>query len=76
MKGKTMLKNQAISVLSLMPDDEPVFILRAQDVLAVPTIFKWVDLAKDYHVAHFKVENALEVAGEFLRYEGTKKIPD
>lgn len=57
-------------------EDEPVFILRAGDVIAVPTIFKWADLARDYHVPHKKIEGAIEAAGEFLRYTGEKKIPD
>ena len=63
-------------LLYKVEEDEPVFILRGNDVLAVPTIFKWVDLAKDYHVPHAKVEGALTSAGEFLRYDGVKKIPD
>lgn len=56
--------------------DEPVFILRGGDILAVPTIFKWAELAKDFRVPSKKVEGAIESAGEFLRYGGVKKIPD
>lgn len=72
-----MDKTSAINYLMYkVEEEEPVFILRGGDVLAVPTIFKWVDLAKDYHVPNEKVEKALVVAGEFLRYTGEKKIPD
>lgn len=56
--------------------DEPVFILRGGDILAVPTIFKWAELAKDFRAPSKKVEGAIESAGEFLRYDGVKKIPD
>lgn len=72
-----MTKDKAISYLMYkVEEDEPVFILRGNDVLAVPTIFKWTDLAKDYHVPSKKIEGAIEAAGEFLRYDGIKKIPD
>lgn len=72
-----MLKRQAILyILDCIKEDEPVFILRGGDVLAVPTVFKWADLAKDYHVNPEKIESAITVAGEFIRYSGEKKIPD
>lgn len=72
-----MDKNTALNYLMYkVEEDEPVFILRGNDVLAVPTIFKWADLAKDYHVRQSKVESAITAAGEFLRYDGIKKIPD
>lgn len=63
-------------IMYRVEEDEPVFILRAKDVLAVPTIFKWADLARDYHVPDKKIEGVIEAAGEFLRYSGVKKIPD
>lgn len=57
-------------------EDEPVFILRGGDLLAVSTIFAWADNAKLHRVAQPKIESAIQTAGEFLRYEGSKKIPD
>ena len=55
---------------------EPVFILRGGDDLAVATIFYWVDSAKIQRVSQPKIESAIETVGEFLRYEGPKKLPD
>lgn len=57
-------------------EDEPVFILRGADVLAASTIFAWADNATLHRVAQPKIESAIQTAGEFLRYEGPKKLPD
>lgn len=72
-----MTKQDAIEYLvEKVSWDEPIFILRGGDILAVPTIFKWAELAKDFRSPSKKVEGAIETAGEFLRYDGVKKIPD
>ena len=57
-------------------EDEPVFILRGGDMLAPATIFAWVEGASLHRVAQPKIESAVQTAGEFLRYEGPKKLPD
>lgn len=72
-----MTKDEALKYLMYkVEEDEPVFILRGGDILAVPTIFKWAELAKDFRSPSKKVEGAIESAGEFLRYDGVKKVPD
>lgn len=72
-----MSRDEALQYLREKVDwYEPVFILRAKDVLAVPTIFKWVDLAKDFQVNPDKINSAVAVAGSFLNYIGTKGVPD
>lgn len=39
-------------------DDEPIFVLRAHDALAVPTIHYWIDLAASVGVPAAKLERA------------------
>lgn len=72
-----MTKIEAVKyILDKVKDDEPVFILRAGDIISVATILKWVRLASDYNVNRSKIDSALVVVSEFLRYQGGKKIPD
>ena len=72
-----MTKDVAISYLhSHIGDDEPVFILRGRDILAVSAIFHWADVAGRHMVRVEKIESALAVAGAFLRYQGPKQLPD
>jgi hypothetical protein len=30
-----------------IPDDEPVFVIRGKDLLAIETVERWIDLAKE-----------------------------
>jgi hypothetical protein len=54
--------------------DEPVFILRAQDKLAEPTIEMYRLLAASHGA---KVVDALQKEiGAFRQWKGTKKLPD
>lgn len=41
-------------------DDEPIFVLRAHDVLAVPTVNYWIDLAASVGVPADKLARARE----------------
>lgn len=65
--GKTYLER--------LDSKEPVFILRAQDVLALPAILYWINLASTMNVPRAKIVGALAVAVEFGAWE-TRKVPD
>jgi hypothetical protein len=39
-------------------EDEPIFVLRAHDALAVPTVNYWIDLAASIGVPAAKLERA------------------
>ena len=55
-------------------EDEPVFILRAQDKLAVPAIEMYKALAASHGSAVAEtIEKEVEA---FRRWAGSKKIPD
>jgi len=58
-------------------DDEPVFVLRAQDILAPMAIRDWAYRAatRTGHRAP-KVVQAEKDALEFIAWQGSKKLPD
>lgn len=41
-------------------DDEPIFVLRAHDALAVPAVLYWIDLAASVGVPEAKLDRARE----------------
>ncbi len=52
-----------------VPDDEPVFILRARDALAVPTIHHYVGLSIEQAVDSMRIFQLGEVVGDFLKFK-------
>ena len=72
-----MTKQEALAYIAdKIREDEPVFILRGQDILAAKTIFQWEDTARLTNVRKEKRYEAIETAGAFLRYDGPTKLPD
>jgi len=69
---------EGISILTLMRPDEPVFILRAQDILAPGAILNWIERAQACkNVPLNKTDSALVTLGAFLRWPSEcKKWPD
>lgn len=64
-----MNKNEAIEFLiTKLKQDEPVFILRGRDTLAVYTISRWIELARDNGVNQGKIDSAEKVFLEFFHY--------
>ena len=63
------------SCLSKAADDEPLFILRAQDELAPAVVRHWAMLARASKVAHEKVKEADHLAGEMEQWP-KRKLPD
>jgi hypothetical protein len=56
-------------------DDEPVFILRAQDCLAAETAERWAIRARAMGVDHDKVQEVFALAEEMLQWH-SRKVPD
>lgn len=56
-------------------DDEPLFILRAQDVLAPAIARLWVEHAKVSGVPMDKIREAEANIASMERYKGPKKLP-
>jgi hypothetical protein len=65
--------------LAKVADDEPIFVLRAQDRLAPGLIRRWADLAETYGCPAGKVKEARELAlqmEEWAQVQGRGKFPD
>lgn len=58
------------------PDDEPIFVLRAQDILAPDCIIRWIEQCQAHGVNKEKIDDALTILGAMLRWKGRKKLPD
>ena len=59
----------------LIPDDEPVFFLRAQDMVAPATVRVWADLAAGRGADPEMVANA-RLQADAMEAWATKKVPD
>lgn len=59
-------------------DDEPIFVLRAQDDLAVESIHRWADLLELYGNAPEKAQQARDIADAMQDWqkENGSKLPD
>lgn len=66
----------AIEDMRTWPPDEPVFILRAQDVTAPYVIGYWCQRATEVGVNLDKRSQACDQAVRMLMWNGTKKVPD
>lgn len=56
-------------------DDEPVFVLRAQDRLAPALVKAWADLAKEHGCSIIKCQEAYDLAEQMEDWP-TRKFPD
>ena len=60
--------------------DEPVFILRPQDILAPKVVVRWAHLAEQAGSPHDKVRGALQVAKQMADWQANNqhrvKVPD
>lgn len=61
--------------LAKAADDEPVFILRAQDRLAPALVRAWASLAREHGCDVVKCQMAVEVAEDMEDWH-TRKFPD
>jgi hypothetical protein len=74
-----MLKKDEIenpkSCLNKAADDEPVFVVKARDILAAGTVRYWVNSAIAHGVPKEKWEEAQAIADQMDRWPN-RKIPD
>lgn len=62
----------------LIPADEPVFLVRAQDVCAIPTLLAWAHQARAVGASNEiieKVENHIRLMSDWKR-NNPVKVPD
>jgi hypothetical protein len=61
-----------------IPTEEPIFVLRAQDKLALVPVYNWIELAERKNVPDSKTDAAVERANEMQEYQRGQfsKIPD
>jgi hypothetical protein len=64
-----------VAFLAKLPDDEPIFCLRAQDCIAAEMVERWALRARAMNVDHDKVQEAFGIAEEMLQWH-TRKKPD
>lgn len=69
------IKEQRLQAIAKIPDDEPIFILRAQDALAAEMVERWAIHARAASVDHDKVMGAFAIAEEMLHWP-KRKMPD
>jgi hypothetical protein len=72
-----MLKDgyEAKQLLEKIGDDEEVFLLRAQDVLAPMVIEYWAELAAKLKVGPQKILRAYDCANK-MKHFPTRRLPD
>lgn len=70
-----MRAKDAIVYLMNLPEDEPVFVLRAQDATAGANIVTWIAIAQANNVPEAKLEEARACHRDFLAWP-QKKVPD
>lgn len=63
------------AMIEKMPDAEPTFCLRGQDVFAAMLVDQWADLAASAGVHPHKVQEARQRANQMRNWK-PKKIPD
>lgn len=56
-------------------DDEPIFVLRAQDMLAPESVREWANRALKCGLPHAKYEEALALAAKMEQWPN-RKMPD
>lgn len=70
-----MYKADVLKKLEVIPDDEPLFLLRGRDTLAAAVVDCWCDDAQQALVNAEKVADARHVATVMADFPG-QKLPD
>jgi hypothetical protein len=71
-----MATRDTCTVLQKVAPDEPIFVLRARDLLAPDTIRYWAMLAKASGVNTAKWQEAQVCAKQMEEWSGKRKYPD
>lgn len=61
--------------LSKVSDDEPIFVLRAQDMFSPELVREWARLAHEKGCPQWKIDEAIAIAEEMEQWP-TRKYPD
>ncbi len=69
------LPKDMIDYLSKLPPNEPVFVLRAQDILAADVVRNWVHSARTKGCPDTKLNEAFDCATAMDEWP-THKVPD
>lgn len=59
-----------------IPDDEPVFLLRAQDKCAVPTMVAYYSSALKEGATTEFCDDVVQALNRFNEWKGHRKVPD
>jgi hypothetical protein len=70
-----MLARTEKDLIRKVPDEEPLFILRGQDLLAPEIVRAWADAAERAGVRSGKIAGARNLAKEMERWP-RRKLPD
>lgn len=73
-------REQVLAMLARVPEDEPIFVLRAQDAAAVHALEAWIEEASRLEANVEKLEGAEEHRTAFVDWQGRHpnkvKVPD
>lgn len=63
---------------NLIPDDEPVFLVRAQDLCSVATVQRWIDMAELSGVSPEMIAKVVKLRNDMEAWQLQRKvkIPD
>ena len=68
--------NDSESCLNRAEEDEPVFVLRAKDILAIPTVINWIDRAADNGLHSDRLPEAEQWVERANRWRAQKGLPE
>ena len=71
-----MEAREAIRYLLNIRSDEPIFILRAQDLIAPHCVNEWARVYEGMGGTATKAAEARAVAEQMVKWTGTRKFPD
>ena len=71
-----MTVGDATDYLEGLPISEPVFILRAQDLIAPHCVSEWARVYEGMGGSATKAAEARAVAEQMVKWTGTRKFPD
>jgi exoribonuclease II len=75
-----MPRPEDLAYLQTIPDDEPVFIVRAQDKFAMDTVADWIRRAKQFAVNEVKIARVMKHLDAISAFWGANpgrvKLPD
>lgn len=68
-------KKEILAELGKIPDDEPLFLIRGQDILSLQAVLQWTHAAMCAGVKSDKIYNAFLCAAAMAKWPD-KKTPD